>query len=393
MDWPLLLDRLKQLLCKIRQSRLSLFGKYRAWSAHGLASILYHAEFVPIPPACRQEIDGLSRTLLGGRNNSWKLSLLSTRPSQGGLGCLPLQEHLQARLYKWIIHLLLAGTTSLWTKLAWNLIGGKRTNAPPLEHLPAHVRALQHPPSLPFDNTPYGLAEVIQQRRMGLVAWLTHAVPPGWLVDGHLVTLHTYTVRAGTSVLTRDAQQQLQSRYHDWIHTIGRTSETPRLSKVLRVLWKVPVHNKWKLPFWEVIADGILTAERLHLDSPCACLESGQRPGRQHHFLSCNAAQALYQELRQITRRQDIAYCIWTASPPNPQFPQPLWALICILVTYALDAGRSFLFKATLGPQLSQEPDLGLRAGLHTRRTFWSLLEYHKATLPADQLSFAFFSP
>ena len=301
-DWDKLMDRLKSIHTKLLESRLPLFGKYRAWSTFGLSKLLYHAEFIPMPTPVAEEVSRLSRAFLGGGRNSWKLSVLSAHPRQEGLGCLPLDHHLHDRRSKWLIKLITAGTSKLWSKLAWNLVI-------------KHPEVLRRSPSLPILQV--GLRDKLTFPKfdtgpddLELLLWgMKHLLPPywlkglhsiGWTVGAHDVSFWNYSVRHGTRILTRSDQTVRQTRYDTWLDLLDPELPKTDLERTLTHLWRAKINNCWKLPFWEVIENAQLTAERMRLTSPCGCASSGPSPGRYHHFVECPPARAIYDTLGSV---------------------------------------------------------------------------------------------
>jgi hypothetical protein len=396
-DWKSLINRLESIHNKIHTSSLSIFGKYRAWSSYGLSGLLYHGEFVALPHSITEQVQKLSRAFLGNQQRSWKLSLICAHPKYGGLGCLPISEHLQARHYKWLMKMVIKGTDALWTKLAWNwhLSVCKKPT-----HLPIPLQLLQGKTVTNLPLPPFDLDRSILARHVGSRpasnATIDHLVSDRpfqaqaaahsqlcyhWSVDAEEINIGNYTVQAGTRLLTRNAQSVRQSRYHNWIMTLSPRAETPSIEDVLTTLWKLPVANIWKRPFWEVIADGQLTAERIRANTICGCA-SPERPGRTHHYLICLAARFLYGQLESWISTEDLVAKLWTVTPP-PNYTRPVWGLICIATAYALDRARCYLFKRTALINRPPSAYLGWKAGAHALEHFWAVLKYTKDKLPA----------
>ena len=286
-----------------------------------------------MPSSVTEKIQQLSRGFLGNQQRSWKLSLICANPIHGGLGCLPISEHLQARHYKWLMKMFIKGTDALWTKIAWNwhLIVQKKPT-----HLPIPLQLLQGKTVTNTTLPPFDLDRSLLARHVG-------SLPAGnirmdhllsnhplqdqvaaqsqicyhWLVDGEEVNIGNYTVKAGTRLLMREAHCLRQTRYNNWIRTLNPRAEVPSITNVLTTLWKLPIANLWKRPFWEVIADGQLTAERIRANTMCGCA-CPERPGRTHHYLLYLAARFLYGQLESWTSAGDLITKIWTVTPPHP---------------------------------------------------------------------------
>ena len=394
-NWGHIMDRVEATHAKLNGSNLSLFGKYRAWSTFGLSKILYHAEFLSLPATVSDRIDRLSREFLGGQRNSWKLSILSAHPRQGGLGCLPLGAHLQARRTKWIIKLLLSGTQALWSKLAWNLAiiyPSSLRRGPLLPMILADLRDKitfpafdEGPNDSPHSNGPLDL-EVLKWGMQRLLPpfWIQSSSSLGWTVGNQHITLWTYTVRQGTRLLTRADQTARQERYNLWLAGIDTELASVNIHQVLTKLWKAPIHNKWKLPFWEVIQNAQINAERMRADSPCGCATSAPCPGRCHHFLECPPARAVYDTLATLLAQRTIVGNIWTADPPDG-YPQNLWSIICLAAVYAIDSGRCYIYRHTTLKGRPPDVSVGWSARKVATETLWNLLGYYSTRLPPGE--------
>ena len=99
------------------------------------------------------------------------------------------------------------------------------------------------------------------------------------------------------------------------------------------------------MPFWEVIQNAQINAERLRADSPCGCPTSTPCPDRCHHFLA-RLSRAVYDTLATLLAQRTIVGNIWTAVPPDG-YPQNLWSITCLVAVYAIDSGRCYIYRHT----------------------------------------------
>eukprot|EP00889_Picochlorum_renovo_P006548 jgi/Picre1/33578/NNA_008898.t1 len=163
----------------------------------------------------------------------------------GGLGCLPLKEHLHARDLKWVTQLFTMGTSKLWVQLVWNIFLCKYTNVDQdaleaVAHLPTPLRALiTHVhgdetiiPSAAADSLTWirtlwhKLFTEYQIKQSGvapqtLTAALPCLQPPEvqsqWQRRGETIPLEDYTVKFGTLLLTEGQQADRNYRWkHGW---------------------------------------------------------------------------------------------------------------------------------------------------------------------------------
>ena len=119
-DWRTKLETLENGVHKIITALPhSSFAKYQIWSSLGFTQLLYAAEFTLMTPSTMLKLHQITSKLLGNAGKTWSIAKLSSNPSQGGLACLPYWEHIRAKHNKWALALMIQGTTTLWTKVAW----------------------------------------------------------------------------------------------------------------------------------------------------------------------------------------------------------------------------------------------------------------------------------
>jgi len=209
-----------------------------------------------------------------------------------------------------------------------------------------------------------------------------------WTHGDKPLTPFNYTVQIGTQALTWSDQQERQERYSQWILSLNPGQAIPPVHQVLAKLWKLPVPNAMKLPYWEVVMNAILTAQRTtprEDQTPCGCGASEPRPGRHHHYLACSPAKQIYVEIAALFGLpiDSIAMRIWTATPPLKDYHQPAWSLVCILAAFAINEGRCFLYKnVNLAKRTQPSSGHGRRAAKVSSTSFWNLLRTYKGNLP-----------
>lgn len=441
VDWDALLQSCQATQSKIRASSLSAFGKSFCWSSYGLAAVMYAAEYVAMPRSVVQALNSLSTDLIahhtttGTRVHVWARSTASARPQDGGLGLLPLEEHIHAIWSKWASHLLRLGTSVPWTSLAWALINRHlqpylsptahrppppdiverilsglqspeiRQTAlpPPLRPLLTACRALPPTHRLVFDpNTEevYSIPWLSMEHLLYLRSpyTLTHAQflqvlgmgTPGWCQGTKFVPASHLSVRAARHQLTLQASQTRQDKMSTFISQVVPEPiplAPQALMHTYRRLWKLPLPNCWKVPFWFAANNAMLTADRLHQqDYSCLCQQLGltprpDRPGIAHAFRHCPPARQLLLELEEQVVGFDVphlALCLWTALPPAPNIHGVIWGMVTLAAAWSLDCCRQSLYSRQarpLDPTTSILPTLRLAVD-----TFWSTLECFMTT-------------
>ena len=183
----------------------------------------------------------MSRKIISHSGRTWSLPKLSAKPQHGGLGCLPYREHIQARHNKWAIKLIVQGSTTLWTQLAWNLLLVHRY------HLPHKRGDCVIPIKTLLEGTQFpafsGPEAQTYPQSIELIAWgIQRQLPPTWMrwklswqIGSSQIPLTKYSVQVGTHLLTLNQREQRQARYADWIRQISQ-QPCPPLSTALTPL-------------------------------------------------------------------------------------------------------------------------------------------------------------
>ena len=176
----------------------------------------------------------------------------------------------------------------------------------------------------------------------------------GWQLPGAAtpLRLHSFSVRAGTTILTTPAEQRRElERLQPFAEQLQGTLGELRL--LLRQLWRLPWENCHKEPYWRLVYDAFPTAARLHLDQPCLC--GGAPADRHHHFWTCPVAVAVTTSISAaITEHQPAAPPVtvaqlWLARPP-PGVHAGVWQVVCLAAVAAMDSGRRRMYVLNLGP-------------------------------------------
>jgi len=140
-DFDALADRASRRYSRIASPclQLSAFGRGLASAAYGVSSLLYAGEFVEMPTRTLVAFSWSTAALVDRAVNPVEAppkndnsqsqrfagipqQLMTAPPSMGGLGALPLAEHLTAQKAKWSLKLLFGSTRTPWIRLAWTLI-------------------------------------------------------------------------------------------------------------------------------------------------------------------------------------------------------------------------------------------------------------------------------
>ena len=386
-DWDHRLQSF-QTYCTLLSGQLSSsFTKFSRLSTYKLPQELYRAEIIRPLETHLEQIYHAMRSLLPSKTG-WSSSIFPANTKMGGLGCLPLKEHLQARDLKWVSQLFTRGTSKIWVQLVWNIFLLKekqfQQEVPEDIHcLPTPLRALLtyvhgnnhslHPATtdgLTWIRTLWRkIYTEYQLKQLGIpLQTLTAVVPclqppdvqPQWQCRGKTIPLEDYTVKFGTLLLTERHQADRNSRWQQWLEIIQdkRISDSQDCSfqhpirwrplyRILPPLSRLPIPSAYKITFWETIMRTGITSERIHTDQPCICQFSPVQPGRAHFFYHCPIALSLYRQLFQVDFQaaQDIIRSIWMVHPWG-NYPLDAWALICIATTYSIDTVRKTIYKA-----------------------------------------------
>ena len=141
-----------------------------------------------------------------------------------------------------MIKLLTAGTTTHWSKLAWNLTLKYPSILARMSSLPLLLDSLRAKIAFPkFDNDPSDLELLKWATKQQLPPlWLQRLPSLGWTVGHQHISLWRYTVRHGTRILTRADQAERQDRCNRWLAEIDPTSPSIPLHRVLARLRLLP---------------------------------------------------------------------------------------------------------------------------------------------------------
>ena len=386
-DWAPRLQSLEKY-CRLLSAQLSSsFTKFSRLSTYKLPQELYRAEIVRPSETQLEQIHHAMRSLLPSKTG-WSSRMFPANTKMGGLGCLPLKEHLHARDLKWVSQLFTMGTSKLWVQLVWNIFLLKEPHfqqalpadlaglPTPLRALISHVNEDQHiihsaaANSFTWIRTLWNKLYIDYQIKVSGVALptLTAVLPclkppevqPQWQRRGETIPLEGYTVKFGTLLLTEGQQADRNYRWQVWLEIIQdkRLSDSQEclfqhpiqwrpLYRVLPPLSRLPIPSAYKMAFWETIMRTGITSERIKVDHPCICHFSPVQPGRAHFFYHCPIALSLYSTLFQVDLQaaQDIIRSIWMVHPWG-NYPLDAWALICIATTYSIDTVRKAIYKA-----------------------------------------------
>lgn len=120
--WQPKLDNVYKCLQKLARMPLSTFGRAFGAGGYALSTLLYHAEYMGLPPPGLLKqlkarvaaiVDRKGQQLTGVTG-----SLLAGSPLEGGFGLLPLEQHTRARAAKWGLTLLSSPTRD-WPPPPW----------------------------------------------------------------------------------------------------------------------------------------------------------------------------------------------------------------------------------------------------------------------------------
>lgn len=456
--WTDILERM--LRCHDRLTGLtglSAFGRGIATASYGSSRLLHAAEYVGLPEAIHQKIESAVASVVD-RNTSTaqtgnaesrphgfaglRRDLIHLPPGAGGFGALPLRAHLTARSTKWAIRMLLDGSTSLWSRLAWLALAKAcppQPSHPALiwEHMAINTYAIQwltNEATLSLEGTPEPLRRILTAvqafpklgRRVAappsltlqhdwispltlyrwrlyrptsyLEKWLDLGTPawpfpPSMPKSPGGMTLDRFTVRFGTRVLCAAQMTEVSKRFRLFVEEVGGSLPTDASPEIvtcstLSRLWSLPVPNPAKETFWRCFHDALPTAARLHQRWRCGCNAPLHSPGRKHHFHDCPIAVAVADTIAaKLPASTDTP--LWPAiraAKPPPNISQPIWDIVCLAACAAMDAGRRHFVHATqfAQPRATRTPALITESTAFAVAYFWEELDVATACpLPA----------
>jgi hypothetical protein len=395
--------QLQQLTDKIkRMTGLSIFAKFDLFNKFVTSKVLYAAEFIYTPPSIVDGIHKMARKLLPPDAPCWKNEAIQSRADLGGLGMLPFREHIKARQYKWLIKLLMLGTTTVWSTLVWNATAHHRRTNRPTKVMA--LRLLTQPCDLPGVHPAlmeYSEDNEIPLRSLINVVFRNPTEETQWnycwhRYKGNQLPLHKYTVKEGTRLITINSAdpirwQQATNNQIAWIHTVSEIR--PRFGKMLgniRKWWRARVPNPWKEIIWHINSGGLLVS---HLPAErrkdCACGHS--KASIDHYARECPIAKHVYSLLKPESMLagtnshfQLLLHNIWSNTSPQ-DVDDAIWTEISIITINALDVGRKTAYRllhhsTTAHPPQAQDI---IRKASHTaEQYFWELLKQRKPNFP-----------
>lgn len=195
----------------------------------------------------------------------------------------------------------------------------------------------------------------------------------GWeRQDGSPLLLAAYTVRGGTALLSAPRQRRrLLSYFSPYAAAAAGAAHDGAAEDVLaalRRLWRVRCENRLKEPFWRLAHDGLPTAARQHVGSPCACGAPDPSPGRLHHYWACPVARAVIDSVSAAVGAPVPRAAIWLARAPAGVHAS-VWCLVCLAAVAAMDHGRRVLYAVSHGPPVAGP--VHAAAATAARNRFW----------------------
>lgn len=441
VNWDELLAVVSKCYTRLANRGLSIFGRGIASSTYGISKLLHAAEFVQMPEHYQKKLIAWTTRIVDRDDppEPVKQSFAGLRyeflwgsPATGGVGVLPLQQHLMARRAKWALQMLQEGTNKPWMKLVWALIWYVTpTPAMPdalfMEHLQSsdwpinecyprlQTRLLPHPVQWLIDAVDH-LPPLGRQIRRDLEPdefvpdwilpstlfkwritrdpryfnWILQQGLPCWNSPAQQSSRHrrklngpwNFSVSLGTRLLCQSQAKKREERVLDFLGEAGvgltPAAKATAIPKLFTNLWRLPVANKFKEPFWRCALDSIPTAARLHKNDKCGCGTGPIQPSRQHHFLECAVANGIYELISsQIPTATipEIKIMVRTTSCPDPALVYPpIWRLTCLAAFSAMESGRKWLWQAIHIQREQKGETLVTRALAHATAHFWSVL-------------------
>ena len=205
--------------------------------------------------------------------------------------------------------------------------------------------------------------------------------------------LWQYSVKLGTRFLSQPIILERAQRFADFTTEVSEApgvSHTPlslvhAMESTLTPLWKLPIANELKEPFWRCFMDALPTAARLHKRQKCGCGTGTVLPARKHHFGDCPIATVVLTTIQTHLPNvaDNLALSLRSASPPTG-IHSGIWGIVCLAACSAMDAGRRYLWRRINKSKERRTLDLRDRAGDLALRHFWSFLhETSSSPLPS----------
>ena len=409
--WDALLSSAERRLNRLGGQPLSMFGRALAASAYAASKVLQAAEFAAMPEGVLQRLEAaLARYVQCGRTPNvtrrrrhdfygvaWHL--LPGHPSRGGLGLLPVRQHVLARHARWASQLLSGEGDHPWLLLARAALGaalpavlgawptGMRLPPATLAALPpALSRMLQAAAAMPAPQLAPAPAQAGQQQP-GVVA--------GWHLQHsrQFVPAHALGVKAATELLMTNSAPELerlgrlrkfllvvqslwspgtlvtpeqraaawQLREQTWVSVpleqrAAALQQLRPLHATLRALWKLPWSNDYKQLFWQLLYNALPTVARLHTPraQPCPCglpslspppYGTPARPDWVHAVWECHVARAVVHELSDGCRSTVTPVQLLLMQPPKGVLAE-VWRVVCLAALNAM-----WRFRASRGPR------------------------------------------
>jgi hypothetical protein len=168
--WQPKLDNVYKCLQKLARMPLSAFGRAFGAGGYALSTLLYHAEYMGLPPkGMLKQLQAKVAAIVdrkGNRLTGVTGALLVGSPVEGGFGLLPLEQHIQGRRARWGLAALSAPLQG-WPAPAWvtvlrQLAITYHVSATPFSLLTQ--KQLTHTSNSKGVAVPYPLTAVLTQR-------------------------------------------------------------------------------------------------------------------------------------------------------------------------------------------------------------------------------------
>jgi len=409
-DWKAKMASLTRQTAIIqRMTGLSTFAKYDLFNKFVVSQILYAAEFINMPDHIEAGIQQLARQLLPLGATCWTKEGQQCKAQYGGLGLMPIKEHIAARRAKWTIKLILQGTSTLWTRLLWNTVYVHRRRARSSKSKEISVAAslLTNPPPLPNLLMPSrhlteidecSIQDIIEAMLQGRKASLDPS--PHWILGSRRVcSISAYSVKEGTKMLMTNGDNPRQ-----WIQPIERQASfvydlcnmrptIGMLARCKRQWWKARLPNKWKEPAWHATMKSYMV-DHVNEGARKTCACGHRHADTLHHCRDCAIATHIYGLLQPenifphtSSHFQQLLFNIWTNAAP-PDFPHYIWTIISLITIYAIDIGRRTAYRLKNHPRTKQATSnqrIVTKAQGEAEAFFWNTLGTSKATFPHGQ--------
>ena len=171
----------------------------------------------------------------------------------------------------------------------------------------------------------------------------------GWRLGHRVVTLSTFTVKAGTILQLRQSPAVQEQQMTQYAALVGENTPVTKVRRMLARVWSGPSDGRSLEVLWRLVLNGLPSSDRIPAwqEHPCGC-NTVLGYSRVHLFHECPIVQPLWQAVQHqfneewslpspgaLLRRH-----VWLAIRPNLRLHQGIWDIIVVQLLMACDKAR-----------------------------------------------------